>query len=405
MDNLYNLRSVLAKAMRLPVMLFRTGRLAAPEAADIPSAQRLARGAAPEAELAPDEGQPGSAQYLANRFDEHFVYLGLGAGDALWLGPVLTAAVPEGRVSQLIRRERLAIRSKLPLMEHYASLPVLSEDELYQVGKLAESLLAKSAAREEASAGLWPAQPAAESGLARLRGNMDADDGKRSPYFMELEMIRLVTTGDLEGALSMMMRINDFSRAILAQEPTRSLKNSLICNCTFLARAAIAGGVSPEDAFNLSDRLIREVERTRSIAELEEHEKQNLMRFVELVHSYNVSNFSKSVREVMGYVNAHLGEKMALPTLAALVYLHPNYLSTLFRRECGLPLSLYIQRQRIEESKLMIRYTDNPISEIASFYQFSSQSHFISRFRAATGMTPLQYRNHSEGHVPRQGAR
>lgn len=402
--NLHNARQTLSKGLRLPVMLFLSGSLVAPPLGEIPSAQRMVRGAPALDELEPDPGQPAQAQYLANRFGEHFIYLGLGTGDAIWIGPVLTEAVTEGRVSQLIRRERLAIRDRQPLIEHFAALSLLSEEEFYQAGKLAERLLMQDPPRPKQAWGAWPPPAPATSSLVRPRFG-ESDGGEtRPPYFMELEMSRLVTTGDLEAALGIMAHIDTFERATLAKEPTRSLKNSLICDCTFLARAAIAGGVSPADAFDLSDRLILQLERTHSIAELEEQEKQNLILFVELVHTYNISHYSKPVREVMGYVNAHLGEKITLALLAGQVYLHPNYLSALFRREYGLPLSRFILRQRIEESRLLIRYTDNPISEIASFYQFSSQSHFISRFREATGMTPLQYRNRADGRPPKQSA-
>ena len=40
----------------------------------------------------------------------------------------------------------------------------------------------------------------------------------------------------------------------------------------------------------------------------------------------------------------------------------------------------------------MLRYSDYSYSDIGNILAFCSQSHFISVFRKATGLTPRQYR-------------
>ncbi len=76
--------------------------------------------------------------------------------------------------------------------------------------------------------------------------------------------------------------------------------------------------------------------------------------------------------------------------------MHPNYLCSLFKKETGGTFVQYILRRRIEEAKFFLRYTENSVADIASFYQFSSQSYFIRRFKEVTGQTPVQYRNSSD---------
>lgn len=399
MDNFYSIRHVLANALRLPVALCREGVLQEPEAQKLRSAQTIATGALPMEGISPATEQSGIAQYLHNSFEERFVFCRLHDGFELWVGPFLTAPVTENRIAEIIRQKGLAIRRKATLLEHYAALPQITEDSYYYIGKLVEQTLR---GMEELAEPL-PVRRVLHSEpvfSARQNGRQSLQMFEHPPYFMELEMTRLVTTGDMEGALGIMNRINTFNRALLAPDPVRSLKNSLICDCTFLARAAIAGGVSPEDAFALSDKLILQVERIHSIAELEEQEKQNLMEFVQLVHTYNTSYYSKPVRDVISYINNHLGDKLTLDTLAELAYMHPNYLSSLFKREMGMTLSRYILVRRIEEAKFFLRYTGNPISDIAHFYQFSSQSYFIRRFNELVGMTPMQYRKSADGKIP-----
>ncbi len=50
-------------------------------------------------------------------------------------------------------------------------------------------------------------------------------------------------------------------------------------------------------------------------------------------------------------------------------------------------------KQKMEEAKNLLRYTDYPCRSIAASLSFSSQSHFIQLFQKYTHLTPKQYRN------------
>ncbi|MCL2216901.1 MAG: AraC family transcriptional regulator [Defluviitaleaceae bacterium] len=225
------------------------------------------------------------------------------------------------------------------------------------------------------------------------------------PYFLELELTRFVANGEMEHALAAMKRINTFTRSTLADNPVRSLKNSLICNCTFLARAAIAGGVPPEIAFTKSDELILIIEESDeelNLENLENLEHEQLAEFVAVVKNHNTARFSKPVRDVITYINGNLNDELNLAVLASISGHNPNYLSSIFRKETGVCISDYIMSKRIEDAKFLLCHTNNPISEIANYYQFSSQSHFTQRFAKITGMTPLVYRKSLGGIQPVQ---
>ena len=105
-----------------------------------------------------------------------------------------------------------------------------------------------------------------------------------------------------------------------------------------------------------------------------------------------LGKYSEAVRGAMVYIENHLCEKLSLSQIAEAVYLNPNYLSGLFSAETGETVHNYIIRRRVEDAGYFVKNSTEPIADIASFYQFSSQSHFVQCFRRIMGVTPGVYR-------------
>lgn len=104
--------------------------------------------------------------------------------------------------------------------------------------------------------------------------------------------------------------------------------------------------------------------------------------------------YSKPVILCMDYIYNHLHETIHVDTLAKVVGLNRSYLSTLFKKEMGTSVSEYIVSKRMEVAKNMLRFSDYTYAEISAILAFSSQSHFNRVFRAKTGYTPKEFRNH-----------
>lgn len=103
--------------------------------------------------------------------------------------------------------------------------------------------------------------------------------------------------------------------------------------------------------------------------------------------------YSKPVVLCIDYIYNHLYETIRVEDLAEQVHLNRSYLSTLFKKETGQPVSAYILSKRIEAAQNMLRFSDYSYAEIAAILAFSSQSHFIRVFRSKTGYTPKKFRN------------
>lgn len=106
----------------------------------------------------------------------------------------------------------------------------------------------------------------------------------------------------------------------------------------------------------------------------------------------NCSDQDAAVTAVKNYIRAHLDENLTRESLAAMVYLTPDYLSHLFKRETGFSLTNYIIYERIEEAKRLLAGTGQNVSDIATRCGFQNISYFSKQFKRFTGVTPREFR-------------
>jgi len=99
------------------------------------------------------------------------------------------------------------------------------------------------------------------------------------------------------------------------------------------------------------------------------------------------------VDRVKKFISEQLGEQeLSREEIANHVYLNPDYLTRLFKKECGLSISDYLQQQRIEYAKKLLAGSDQSISDIALASGYSNLSYFSTIFKKATGTAPADYR-------------
>lgn len=180
----------------------------------------------------------------------------------------------------------------------------------------------------------------------------------------------------------------------ISEDPLRNYKYLFVASITLACRSAIAGGMEPERAYNISDLYILKMDTLQSVEEVKElHADMFGFYTREMAALDKRKVYSKPIVLCMDYIYGHLHEKIHAVTLAEHVGLNRSYLSTLFKKETGQTISDYILSKRMEAACNMLRYSEYTYAEIAATLAYSSQSHFIRVFRAQTGYTPKEYRN------------
>jgi YSIRK-targeted surface antigen transcriptional regulator len=173
----------------------------------------------------------------------------------------------------------------------------------------------------------------------------------------------------------------------------RSQKNLAITSITLITRAAMEGGLYPEAAYTLSDFYIQNIEELTTSKDVDHLLEDALYDFTERVQNVQRQKYSKPIHLCQSYIFTHLYEEITLADLANVTGMNPRYISSLFKKEVGISISEYIQRERVEEAKNLMTLTNHSLAEIYSMLTFHDQSHFTKVFKKFTGVTPKQFKD------------
>ncbi|ASA20316.1 response regulator [Paenibacillus donghaensis] len=99
------------------------------------------------------------------------------------------------------------------------------------------------------------------------------------------------------------------------------------------------------------------------------------------------------IRRIHSYIEQHLHNDVSLQAIAQEVFLHPVYVSQLYKNVMGESLSDYVLRQRMEKAAFQIKHSRKKVYEVAELVGYQHVPYFIRVFKKYYGMPPQEYRD------------
>src|SRR5690606_12710176 len=87
------------------------------------------------------------------------------------------------------------------------------------------------------------------------------------------------------------------------------------------------------------------------------------------------------VKQVLELISNDLGHDISVKTIADKVFLHPVYLSKVFKAETGEALGDCIIRMKMERALYLLKHTNKKIYEITSELGYQNPQYFSKLFR------------------------
>lgn len=186
---------------------------------------------------------------------------------------------------------------------------------------------------------------------------------------------------------------------ILGFTPLRSWKNHAHISNILASRAAIDAGISPEEAYTLSDKLFLVVEELKDPL-LAKHMRYIIyLAFTEQVRLHNERLHQGSVRiepmvvqKARFLIQQQLFTALSLGGLATQLGCTPEHLARSFKLYHGQSVMHYVQQERIAKSKELLLESNTKICDIAATLHFASSAHFCKVFKEQEHLSPAKWR-------------
>ena len=210
---------------------------------------------------------------------------------------------------------------------------------------------------------------------------------------LEQTIMNFVRHGDVAALTEWLKNAPAVRPGKLSSDALRQLKNTFIVTATLVSRAAIRGGMDVNDALSLSDAYIQRCELLSRVESIENLQYHMVFDYTGRVEKLRLGKTpTKLLIDIANYVQKHLTESVDIDALSKAMFISRTHLAVKFKKETGVTLTDFVLKEKVEEGKRLLRYTDKSISAIAAYLGFSSQSHFPRIFRKYAGITPGEYR-------------
>lgn len=225
-----------------------------------------------------------------------------------------------------------------------------------------------------------------------LKIRKDEMDYHRIPLEFEVELLKNIENGQYQ-----LLEEQSFTKIenLLMEngiEKQQRLQFALVAAITLFSRAALSGGLAPDEVFSISDGLLHYVSIAKKTGEFDELFRFSAIYFAKKVNSSKQKNTPHHVKKICNYISDNIFQKITIADLAKYTNLSPNYMCKLFNMHMGITLHNYIQREKIEIACRFLSQTDVSVLDIATYLGFKTVSNFSIIFKKWKNMTPSDFR-------------
>jgi len=205
--------------------------------------------------------------------------------------------------------------------------------------------------------------------------------------------MNMIRKGDYISISNLLENSPIFKKDVMESNHLRFFKNSFVAIATLASRAAIQGGMNPDDAFTLIDNYILMCELLDDCNRINNLGRLMVMDFAKRVNQlYKGTQASHLILDVSNYINRHMSEAITVEAMSKDFFMSRSYLSKRFKAESNVTLTDFILTKKTDEAKHLLRYTKQSLTAISLHLGFSSPGHFSRVFRKYASVSPKEYR-------------
>ena len=190
---------------------------------------------------------------------------------------------------------------------------------------------------------LWQKNGIRETDIIEVKGQISSvifehqeQELPHNPYDQEVRELDSIRHGDVEMLNRSLAETYRGEVGQLAKNQVRQAKNIAICVITLASRAAISGGMIPEEAFSMVDGYIMKIEDMNNAVKIDSMMRQAEYEFAECVAEIHKNQQKNElVERTKNYIYQNLHSDIAIGEIGQKIGVNTSYLSDLFHKVEG----------------------------------------------------------------------
>lgn len=211
-------------------------------------------------------------------------------------------------------------------------------------------------------------------------------------YALEAQLLNAVFSGNETNAMALVSKFSTVVLPYRLSDELRDCKDYAIALNTLLRKKAEDAGVHPIHIDLCSNQHIQLIEQTTCKEQCYTILSRIVLNYCRLIRKHTLRDYSLLTQKIITYINSDLTADLSLKTMSEWLNVNASYLSTLFKKDVGIPLTDFVNRQRIEHAKKLLIATELPTKTIAQQCGIPDIYYFSRLFKKRTGTTPKLYR-------------
>jgi two-component system, response regulator YesN len=338
---------------------------------------------------------PFRINYISARVYDQDNFLG-----QIIVGPYLYEEPTALMIQEVLFENKWSISLKHILTQYYLSLPVIS---IYKAETLAEFLAYNAenwstVCSQNSKIGTISYNFQTEYAIPAeiIKQNTEQSTSEiETRYEIENELMSAVEKGDKDKAeklfneeLSSISKIPDR----IPDNPLRSRKNIALVFNTILRKAAEKGGLHSIYIHSISEKYAIQIEKATSIQQLINIQSKSIDDYCDTVKRLSLKKFNYTIRKAIEFIRTNLDQDLSLEIISKSIGSSSYELSRKFKKETGVSITDYINKQRINEAVSIMENKNLLVTDIAQMVGFNDVNYFTKVFKKIKGITPSEYR-------------
>lgn len=211
-------------------------------------------------------------------------------------------------------------------------------------------------------------------------------------YEIETKLINVIKVGDVLETENIVIEV---FRRLKSNNNYKMEYVQCICSEILLisSRSMYEAGENFDEIICDKSEMLYTLQNIENIFVLEDYMKDTLKKLAVYFSKKHTSKNDKIVLDIKRIISEEYMTEISVNKIAQSVFLSPNYISLIFKKETGVTITDYLTNIRIEKAKELLKDADLLIQQVSEMVGYEDASYFSKVFKKNTGIHPVRYRS------------